>query len=207
MKKPDEVIILEDYLIKFYDETDYEFDPENNFKGYDRVYLSCDEKISMSLIGIEIYENDNLKASCLIGSRGFGTSLNGNTTLISYGGIVVCCSDTVFKLTIPNLDLEWKTVADLATCFGIHYLDEDYVVHGELEISRLDKYGNVVWKQSGRDIWTTPDGYETFLIDDNYIVATDWDYNKYKFDFNGNVIEEYKVKPQIKENKKWWRFW
>ena len=44
------------------------------------------------------------------------------------------------------------------TCFGIHFLDEDYVIHGELEITRLDKDGKIVWQYIGRDIWTTPEG-------------------------------------------------
>ena len=117
-------------------------------------------------------------------------------------------------MTIPDLDLEWKTISDTATCFGIHYLDKDYVVHGELEITRLDKDGKIVWQKSGRDIWTTAEAFDDFAVYDNYILATDWGYNRYKFDFDGNLLEEYKVEPHkekqindIKEQKKWWRFW
>lgn len=82
----------------------------------------------------------------------------------------------------------WKTKADQATCFEIFKHKDDYIVHGELEISRLDKNGNIVWQQGGRDIFTTLDGKDDFAITDEYILATDWANRKYKFDFDGKII-------------------
>jgi hypothetical protein len=127
---------------------------------------------------------------------------------------VICCSNTVFKLSLPDLNLEWKTIADSVTCFGIHYLGEDYVVHGELEIAKLDKDGKIVWKQSGRDIWTTIEGINNFTVNNDCILATDWEYNRYKFDYDGKLLEVSKIEPQplkpIHEkviSKKWWKFW
>lgn len=195
MKKPTEVLVLESQTIKFYDETDYVFDSSDNIKTYDKTFISGNKSNLTSLIGIELTEDDALKTSCLIGSEGGRIGINRNSTLISYGGLVICCSNTVFKLTIPDLNLEWKIIADSATCFGIDYLDKDYVVHGELEITRLDKDGKIVWQKGGRNIWTTAEGIDDFTVYDNYIIATDWDYNRYKFDFDGNLIEEYKVEP------------
>jgi hypothetical protein len=214
MKKPIEIFVLEKQVIKFYNETDHGFDSADNINTYDKTFVSGDKNALTCQIGIEVFEGDEIKSSCLIGSEGGGTGIIGNTTLISYGGLVICCANTVFKLTIPDLNLEWKTISDSATCFGIHYLDEDYIVHGELEITRLDKDGKIVWQKSGRDIWTTAEGVNDFEVYDNHILATDWDYNRYTFDFDGNLINEYKVEPQKKEltadkneTKKWWRFW
>jgi len=212
MKEPIVVLVLERQIIKFFDEADYRFDSMDNIKTYKKTFLSGDKNMLTSQIGIEILEDDILKTSCIIGSEGGGTAITGNTSLISYGGLVICCSNTVFKLTIPDLNLEWKTISDSATCFGIHYLDEDYVVHGELEITRLDKDGKIVWQKSGREIWTTAEGIDDFAVYDDYILATDWDYNRYKFDFDGKLIEEYKVELRkeevaIEKEKKWWKFW
>ncbi|CAM3963546.1 Glutamine cyclotransferase [Flavobacterium branchiophilum] len=214
MKEPIEVLVLENQVIKFFDESDYRFDSMDNIKTYDKTFISGDKSALISQIGIEIFEDDDLKSSCIIGSEGGGTGITGNTTLISYGGLLVCCSNTVFKLTIPHLDLEWKTISDSATCFGIHYLEKDYVVHGELEITRLDKDGKIVWQKGGRDIWTTAEGIDDLAVYDDYILATDWEYNRYKFDFDGKLIEEYKVEPRKNEltlekniTKKWWKFW
>lgn len=214
MKEPIEVLVLERQVIKFYDEADYKLDSTDNIKTYSKTFISGDKNILTSQIGIELFEDDNLKSSCLIGSEGGGTGITGNTTMISYGGLVICCSNTVFKLTIPDLNLEWKTVADSATCFGIHFLDKDYIVHGELDITRLDKDGKIVWQNGGRDIWITAEGIDDFAVYDNYILATDWDYNRYKFDFDGKLLEEYKVEPRKEkqteeklETKKWWKLW
>lgn len=218
MKEPIEVLVLKEHVIKLFDEADYRFDSVDNIKTYNKTFISGDRSSLTSQIGIEVFEEDELKSSCVIGSEGGGTGITGNTTLISYSGLIVCCSNTVFKLTIPDLDLEWKTISDSATCFGIHYLDEGYVVHGELEITRLDKDGKIVWKQSGRDIWTTPESCDDFVVYDDYILATDWQHNRYKFDFNGNLLEDCKVEPaKIEEKigiveksvkpKKWWEIW
>ena len=214
MKEPVKVIVLERQIIKFYNETDYTFSSYDNIKTYDKTFISGDNNILTSQIGIELFEDDELKSSCLIGSAGGGTGISENSILISYGGLVICCSNTVFRLTIPDLKLEWKTISDRATCFGIHYLDKDYVVHGECEITRLDKEGKKIWQRSGRDIWVTAEGIDDFAVYENYILATDWDYYRYKFDFDGKVLEEYKVEPhktelgrRKTENKKWWKLW
>lgn len=214
MKEPIEVLVLEKQVIKFFDEADYKLDSMDNIKTYKKTFISGDKSALTTQIGIEVFEDDDLKSSCIIGSEGGGTGITGNTTLISYGGLVICCSNTVFKLTIPELNLEWKTISDSATCYGIHYLDKDYVVHGELEITRLNKDGKIVWQKGGRDIWTTAEGIDDFAVHDEFILATDWDYNRYKFDFNGKLLEEYKIEPhkskqneEKTESKKWWKLW
>lgn len=204
MKEPIEVLVLETQVIKFFNEADYRFDSMDNIKTYNKTFISGDKNMLTSQIGIEVFEDDKLKSSCLIGSEGGGTGINENSSLISYGGLVICCSNTVFKLILPDLDLEWKTIADSMTCFGIHYLDKDYIVHGELEISRLDKDGKIVWQKGGRDIWTTPEAFDDFAVYDDYILATDWEYNCYKYDFDGNLLEEYKIDPsKVSQAKKY----
>lgn len=198
MKAPTQVIIVGNHTIKFYNETNYSSSSTDNIKYYNKAYISGANNSPISQIGIELFQDDALITSCLIGSDGGVTGINENSILISYGGIVVCCGDTVFKLTIPDLSLEWKTVADSASCFGIYYLDQDYVVHGELEITRLDKNGEIIWKHSGRDIWTTENGIDDFAVYDDYILATDWEYYRYKLDFDGKVIGTSNIKTKGK---------
>ena len=218
MKEPSEILVLENCQIKIFEENDYDINSSDNWFSYSLVFLNADEYKPTSQIGIQVYDNDKLLSDCIIGAEGGGTGIHPNSTLISYGGIVVCCSNTIFKLSLTDLNLEWKTKADDATCFGVHYLDEDYIVHGELEISRIDKEGNIVWHKSGRDIWTTAEGIDDFAVYDDYILATDWGYNRYKFDFYGNLLEDYKVEPTKLEekngnkekaikSKQWWEIW
>ena len=68
------------------------------------------------------------------------------------------------------------------------FLIQLYIVQGELDISRIDKNGNIIWQQSGADIFTRMEGKDNFVLTENYILATDWENRKYKFDFNGNRI-------------------
>lgn len=218
MKEPSEVLVLENCLIKVFEENDYDINSSDNWYSYSRVFLNTNEYRPSSQIGIQVYDDDKLLSDCIIGAEGGGMRINPNSTLISYGGIVVCCSNTVFKLSLTDLNLEWKTKADDATCFGVHYLDEDYIVHGELEISRIDKEGKIVWNKSGKDIWRTEEAIDDFAVYDDYILATDMTYNRYKLDFEGNILENYTVEPtknqqkiSIEEKpskpKKWWQVW
>ncbi len=67
MKEPIEVLVLERQVIKFYDEADYKLDSTDNIKTYSKTFISGDKNILTSQIGIELFEDNNLKSSCLIG--------------------------------------------------------------------------------------------------------------------------------------------
>jgi hypothetical protein len=67
--------------------------------------------------------------------------------------------------------LIWKTQADQATCFEIFKFKDSYVVHGEMEISRIDLNGNIMWQNSGADIFTTEKGINDFEITNSFIQA------------------------------------
>ncbi|AWH87017.1 hypothetical protein HYN59_13005 [Flavobacterium album] len=126
----------------------------------------------------------------MVGSDGGATGIHNHSAIISQNELMLCCSDTVFKLIIPDLSLQWKTIADSVTCFGIYPHKDGYIVHGELEITYLNTYGQIVWQVGGRDIWTTIEGAaDDFKIFDKYIIARDWGHNKYKIDFNGNITD------------------
>ena len=127
--------------------------------------------------------------SAVIGTTGGGTEIGKNSTIIEDDRFLICCSDSVFCLSIPDLALLWRRQADEATCFEIFKYQDSYIVHCELNISRLNKNGEVLWQQSGADIFTTLDGKNDFIITENYILATDWENRQYKFDFNGTELQ------------------
>ncbi|SDC86765.1 hypothetical protein [Pedobacter soli] len=212
MRTPNQTLVLENCTIQLYDETGYESDSSDYLHVYEKIYISGNHRQTTSSVGIELIVDDLVIASCLINSEGGATAITENTILISYNSLVICCSNTVFKLSLPSLSLEWKTVADAFTCFGIYYLEEDYLVHGELELSRLDKTGKILWQNGGRDIWTTLEGKYNIEICDNYILAVDWTYTAYKFSFDGRVLEEYQVSQKNQfgntpeRKKKWWKW-
>jgi outer membrane protein assembly factor BamB len=178
----------EKYRIEIYDDKTFSEDLADNAIQYDLVYFDKYEYHFPSVFGIKIFQDDILLKSALIGSIGGGTAIHDSSTIIENDRLLVCCSDTIFCLSIPDLTLLWRTQADQAACFEIYKYQDSYIIHGEFEISRLDKNGKILWQQRGADIFTTLNGKDNFLITDNYILATDWENRKYKFDFNGQSI-------------------
>jgi len=160
----------------------------DNVHDYSNVYFDESEFEFQTKIGLKLFENGDLSNSAIIGSIGGGTGIHENSQIIEEDRILICCSDSIFCLSVPELDLVWKTQADQAACFEIFKYKDSYIVHGELEISRLDSSGQIMWQQSGGDIFTTPEGENDFKITEEYIKATDWENRSYKFDFDGNPI-------------------
>lgn len=176
------------YHIDIYDDPTFTEGAADNTTVYDFVYFDKSKYYFPSVYGIKIFQEGTLIKSAVIGSIGGGTAIHDNSTIIESDRLLVCCSDTIFCLSIPDLTLLWHTQADQATCFEIYKYQDSYIIHGEFEISRLDKDGKILWQRSGADIFTTLDGKDNFVITDNYILATDWENRKYKFDFNGQLI-------------------
>ena len=153
---------------------------------YDHRY---DDERCSSYIQVRICKDKEILKTVLLGSDGGGTVVHETSFIIEQDRVVMCCYDSIFCLSIADLKLLWKTQADSVTCFEIYKYKDSYIIHGELEISRLGRDGTILWQQSGADIFTTLEGgKDDLLITENYILATDWDNRKYKFDFDGNVI-------------------
>jgi len=178
-----------EFQIDIFSDPDFRRDSADNLHQYNSIYLNEDGYRSTSIFGIKVYKDAELLNSALIGASGGGTGVHPTGMIVEPERLVICCSDSVFSLALPTLALQWKTKTDDATCFEIFKYRSDYIVHGELAVSRLSADGDLIWQQSGADIFTTLNSNEgDFVVTDSYILATDWDNRKYKFDFDGNAI-------------------
>ncbi|MHB1278837.1 MAG: hypothetical protein ACYC1Q_10600 [Bacteroidia bacterium] len=177
------------YRIELYRDPTFSKDSADSANHYDFVYFEKSDYDFLTIIGVKVFQDDILIKSAVMGSIGGGTGIHATSAIVENDRLVVCCSDTVFCLSIPELTLLWRTRADEATCFEIYSRHNSYIVHGELQITRIDKVGNILWQQSGADIFTTHDGKDSFVITDTYILATDWENRKYKFDFDGRRLQ------------------
>jgi len=177
-----------DFEVELFKE-DYSHHSVDNINHYDFFYSSENAGYTTQ-IGIRTFKDDALLKSALISAGGGGTGIHKTSFICEEDRIVLCCSDSVFCLSIPQLNLLWSTKADFATCFQIFSLGTDYIVHGELEITRLGKDGNIIWQRGGADIFTTINFNEdNFSVGNGFILVTDWGNRKYIFDFDGNLIE------------------
>lgn len=177
------------YRIELKREESFSGHSTDNFTSYQKAHFEQSKFECTTQIGLYIFENGVLISSAIIGSYGGGSGIHKNSQVVEHNRIVVCCSDSIFCLCIPDLSLIWKAKADGITCFEIFKRHQSYIIHGELEISRLDLDGRIMWQRSGADIFTTPEGKDDFEVTQEYIRATDWENRTYKFDFNGFLIE------------------
>lgn len=176
-------------IIEVLDEPTYKYGSADNNFNYSRTYFGDNaEQYPTSKHGIKIYRDNEIIDSCIIIGSGGATVVHRNSSLVDNHRLLICCCDTVFSLTLPDLDLKWKTQADQATCFQIFKQQADYIIHGELQIIKLDKYGNKKWGFGGADIFVSIDNEEEFEIESDGILFTDFAKTKYKIDFDGKLL-------------------
>ena len=161
---------------------------DNKYKYLKHFFGEGGQKFPVSKHSIKIFKDDEEINSCIIIGSGGATGVYKNSSLIDDDKILLCCCNTIFCLTLPELDLKWKTKADRATCFEIFKQQDDYIVHGELQVTKLDKDGQVRWKFGGADIFVSIDNEEEFKIENDGILLTDFAKTKYKIDFDGKRL-------------------
>ncbi|WP_276166497.1 hypothetical protein [Zobellia alginiliquefaciens] len=176
------------YIVKLLNESDFQIGSKDNNIEYRKSFFTESDFILATKFGIQILENGLESQNAIIGAEGGASGLHETSQIIEKERILVCCGDTIFCLGIPDLNLIWKSKVDEFTCFEIFKIENGYIVHGEMEISRIDDDGQIVWKNGGADIFVSADKTDDFEISDNYIKALDWDKKVYKWDFDGNEI-------------------
>lgn len=178
-----------DLIIEVTNESTYKFSStDNNFNYLNHYFSDRVNECSTSKLGIKIYQDDQLIDSCLIIGSGGATGIHQNSSLLDKDQLIICCCDTIFCLTLPDVELKWKTQADRATCFQIFKHQDDYIIHGELQVAKLDRDGKIKWEFSGADIFVSIDNEGEFKIEDDGILLTDFAKTKYKIDFDGKLI-------------------
>ena len=179
----------EDLTIEVFDEPTYKYGSADNNFNYSKHYFGAKgENYPTSKHGIKMFRDDFIVNSCIIIASGGATGVYQNSSLVDNDQLVICCCNTVFCLTLPDLDLKWKTCADQATCFQIFKQQDDYIVHGELQVTKLDKNGQIKWEFGGADIFVSIDNEEEFRLDNDGILLTDFAKTKYKIDFDGKLL-------------------
>jgi len=179
------------YVIRLIDEFGYDPDSVDNVNSYKKFYSAgnYNDYLNSSKHGIHIFDGEGLLNSACICAFGGKTGIHPNCLILEAHQILACCADSVFCLTIPDLNLSWVTKADTATCFEIFKHEDDFIVHGELEITRLNKNGKIIWEFSGSDIFTTPTGRNDFKLEGSRIEAINWEGIKFVIDApTGNVV-------------------
>ena len=127
--------------IEVFDDNTYSKNSAEDKNKYDLEYADkeCSKYIPYSKHGIRILKDKKIIKSAILLGVGGPTIISENSTILDEDRLIVCVANNIFSLTIPDLELDWKIKADTATCFEIFKIEEGYIVHGELEISKINK--------------------------------------------------------------------
>lgn len=156
--------------IEVLDEPTYKFGSADNNFTYSKHYFGDGAtEYPTSKHGIKIYQEDQIIDSCIIIGSGGATGIHQNSSILDNEQLLISCCDTIFCLTLPSLELKWKTQADQATCFQIFKQQDHYIVHGELQVAKLDKDGKIKWKFGGADIFVSIDNEEELKMMEFYL--------------------------------------
>lgn len=180
---------IEKYRIELIDESNYKVNSTDNLFQYQQHYVNENKYTPTTQIGVKLYEGENIISNALIRSTGGASGIHQTSQILTNDRITICCSESVFHLSIPTLSLEWITKADDSTCFQIFMYKEDFIIHGELNITRLSSSGEIVWQNSGADIFTTEKGEDNFELKNEIIQVRDWNNQLYKFDLEGKHLK------------------
>lgn len=143
-----------------------------------------------SIYGIKIYKGGFYKTTMVM-ATGWTTSIGSNSVIIDEESLILICSNKVFNLQLPDLQLNWVVVSDLSTCFGIYQYQDSYIVHGEVEITRIDRSGRIIWQVSARDIFVNvEDMGVAFQMLPEYIELMDWLGYRYKLFYDGTIVDD-----------------
>lgn len=178
-----------DLTIEVLEEATYKFgSADNNFIYSKHHFGDGAIEHTTSKHGIKIYQDGQIIDSCILIGSGGSTAIHQTSSLVDNDRLVICCCDTVYSLTLPYLELKWKTQADPATCFQIFQQENDYIIHGEIQVTKLDKNGNKKWEFGGAEIFVSIDNEEEFKIESDGILLTDFAKTRYKLDFDGKLL-------------------
>jgi len=154
----------------------YSFRSTGNATNYNHVYINEEDKAysNLSQRSIQLIKNGKVQTNAIVLCSGGGTGIHEQCCVLDNDTLLICCGDSVFCLELPLLRLQWQTKVDMATCFEIVKHADGYIVHGELEISRLNNAGEIVWSLGGPDIFVTLDGSSAFKVANDIVYATVW---------------------------------
>ncbi|GAA4848908.1 hypothetical protein [Algivirga pacifica] len=202
-------VTYKEYLIEVLNEYDYSVHSTDNINSYQLEYSKgaiVQERIHpISKHGIRVKDlalEHELSSAILCEFKG-ATSVHKKSFYIDHDKIWICVCNAIYCLGIPNLKLIWYGQYDPATNISLLPFMDDFIIHGELEIIRINRDGEIQWKFDAPDIFITESGTENFRIHEKTIEVEDWQNTAYTIDENGIgvITMEPRFHLEVQQNK------
>ena len=174
------ILNKDEYSILIDNDREYAANSADNVHTYNAEYSLGDALYRPSCQhSIVVRKNDDILRSCILLADGGATGIHESSAIIHGNSCLIAVGQFMCSIEIPCLELEWKAEVDSATCFGVYYsaTHDCFISHGELEITRVEMDGKVLWHGGGKDIFTN--GFE---LHENYVEVVDWNDEIYRID-------------------------
>ncbi len=103
--------------------------------------------------------------------------------------LTVLLNNVIIQLDLTDCSLVRAKELDWLGCnFELHKIESDYLIYGEIFISRLNRNLEKLWGFSGKDIFASVTGKQAFELGTNAIRLYDFLGNFYEIDFAGKRI-------------------
>jgi hypothetical protein len=175
-----------EYEIVIENDATYTKGSVDNKHAYDiECSLVDDPSCPSSQHSVVVKNGEDVLRSCILLAHGGATGIHQHSALIYENSCLIAVGSFLFSLQLPCLEIEWTAKVDTITCFGVYYspTHDCFISHGELDISRVDHGGKILWQAGGKDIFTN--GFE---LHDDHIEAVDWDNERYRINIDTGTI-------------------
>lgn len=103
--------------------------------------------------------------------------------------LTILMAEVIVQINLQDMEIiTHKEIGD-TPFFSIYHFIGGYIIHGELEILRLNKNFERMWTFSGSDIFVTQNGeHQAVRFTDDQILLQDWNGVRYALDINGKLV-------------------
>lgn len=167
--------------VKIVDEPTYTFGSVDNARRYRYEIPLVSEERPTSIHGVLL----NDEPIVVFGAGGGCSTVHEHSGLVLDSKLYLAVGDRIVCFVPLDQRLAWSSQVDSVTCFGIYYnpCRHALVSHGELEITRIDEAGEILWSSSGADIF-----FGGFRLEVEYISAVDFDGREYRFSYETGLL-------------------
>jgi hypothetical protein len=183
------IINYKDYLLEIFNDDTYTIGTVDNVNKYEIEYIIDKSDYLSNKLAIKINKDEIQISSAIIFESGGTTRPSDKSYLIKNDSLAICCGNMIYSVRIPDLKINWKAELDTVTCFAIYDFEDDFIIHGECEISRVTDAGHIKWQFSAKDIFVNLNGRKEFDIQNGLIKLVDFGDDEYVLDpATGKVI-------------------
>lgn len=113
-------------------------------------------------------------------------------TVLNGEKLIIAKFNTVYEINLVCGEACHKHISDLAGAIGLYKVEDGYIIHGEMQIVKLDFELNIVWSFYGADIFASVQGRDSFILSKDKIELIDFENNHYVINLTGELIEQFR---------------